>query len=533
MQALSQFSELWKRLDSRARLIVMVAGVLVGIGVVLLSRTQSGPVYTALYGNLSAEDAGAIVEKLKAGKVPYRLTNGGGTVEVPEERVYEQRITLAKEGLPSSGQVGFEIFDKSGLPGTEFSNRINYQRALQGELARTIGAMAEVRSARVHLVLPEETLFSDKTKPSASVVLQPKPGAELTPELTGAIAHVVASAVQDIKAEDVTIADSNGRLLKGPQSASTSGLTSNQFEIQQQYENRLCSSLQSMLDTAFGPNQSVVRIQAQLDFDAQEIKNENIVPVAGGKGLVSSEKVREEQYQSAQGPGGAPSGIQSNLGLVAGSATSSGRNGTYTNRDETRQYEYSRNTTSLVKAPGKIKTLTVAAIINEELPSAAEDQVRQLLTAAAGISQERGDVVTVQRMKIQAAEAAKNEEKELNAAETGQRRQALMRSGVRGGLMVVAAAMILFSVIIAARQFRPPIEAVAGRRTTVAPSEMSAVFAPAAGASLEEPAVSVDTTVGNTIELNPSIREQLRRIAAEDSESVADRIMALLHERQA
>lgn len=517
MQILTQLTELWQKLDQRARMTIVVVAVLCLGGLFALMRVQSAVAYAPLYSGLSAEDAGQIVEKLKAVKVPHRLTNGGACIEVPQEQVYEQRIALAKEGLPASGQVGFEIFDKSSLPGTEFSNRVNYQRALQGELARTISAMEEVRSARVHLVLPEESLFEQKTKASASVVLQSRPGAELTPDLTAAVAHIVASAVQEIKPDEVTVVDTSGRVLRGAgMDGLAGGLSAGQFEVQQQYQTRLCTNLQSMLDSVLGPNQSVVRVQAQLDFDSEETKSENIIPVAGGKGLISSEKTRQEQYQGGGPNAGGNAGVQPNLGLGA-TAGAGGRSGQYVNRDETKQYEYSRNTSSLVKAPGKVKKLTVAAVISDGLDSSAEQQVRDVLSAAGGISTDRGDVITVQRMKIDAAEAAKKTDKDLAAVEGGRRRQGLLQTLLRGLLTVGAAALIYMSVVVAARQVREATAAASVETVAGETLEAGAAFAPAAAATV-------------TSQLNPAMRDQLRQIASQDREVVAEGIRTLLHE---
>lgn len=513
MQIVNQLTELWQKLDQRARMIVIAAAVLCLGGLITLMRVQSAVTYAPLYSSLSPEDAGQIVEKLKTEKIPHRLTSGGACIEVPREQVYEQRIALAKEGLPASGQVGFEIFDKSSLPGTEFSNRVNYQRALQGELARTIGAMEEIRSARVHLVMPEESLFEQKTKASASVVLQPKPGAELSPELVASVAHIVASAMQEVKPDEVTVVDTSGRVLRGSEMAGLGGLSAGQFEIQQQYQTRLCTNLQSMLDSVLGPNQSVVRVQAQLDFDAEETRNESIVPVIGGKGLVSTEKVREEQYQVAGAGVGGNVGVQPNLGFGAVGGAG-GRSGSYLNRDETRQYEYSKNTSSVIKAPGKVKKLTVATVISEALGSNAEQQVRDLVSAAAGVSIDRGDVISVQRMKIEAAEAAKTTEKELSALEGGRRRQGLLQTLLRGLLTLGAAALIYMSVVIAARQVRQgtviiPPEPLVPDETFAEPTEAPPM--PAA-------------------QLNPAMRDQLRQIASEDCEAVAEGIRTLLHD---
>lgn len=539
----TQLTELWSRLDPRARLIVIGAALLCVVGVIAFTRLHSAAGYAPLYTGLSVEDAGQIVEQLKEQKVPYRLSSAGKVVEVPERQVYELRLALAQKGLPASGQLGFELFDRSGLPGTQFSNQVNYQRALQGELSRTICAMAEVAQARVHLVLPEENLFSTQTLATASVVLTPRPGAEITREMTGAIAHLVASATPGLKADEVIVADNTGRLLRGSDSdGKVGGLSGTQFEIQRQYEDRLAGRLQSMLDAVLGPNQSVVRVQAQFDLDSEEIKQETVSPVAGGKGLVSSEKVRQEQYSGTGGQGGV-AGIAPNLGLGGVAANTPG--GTYVNRDETREYQFSRNSTSIVKAPGKLKTLTIAAIIDEALPAASEQQVQEVLGAAAGVSRDRGDQITVQRMKMKTAELAEAQEKQALADGKAERQQRLIQTALRNGLSLAAAALIFMSVLMAVRTFAsaeklrhsrgaaPAGPSPAGNAPTAATPPPSAA-APTSGptpAASDAPAPDLALHVSD--ELNQRIREELRDMTRDDTTVVVDRLVRLLQEKSA
>ena len=533
----TQLAELWSRLEPRARTIVIGAAVLCLAAIVAFTRLHSAAAYAPLYSGLSAEDAGQIVEKLKEQRVPYRLSDGGKVVMVPDRQVYDMRLALAREGLPASGQLGFELFDRSGLPGTQFSNKVNFQRALQGELARTIGAMAEVAQARVHLVLPEENLFSEQTKATASVVVTPRPGTEITREMTAAIAHIVASATPGITADEVTVADNTGRLLRGPDAeGKLGGLSGTQFEIQRQYEDRLALRLQSMLDAVLGPNQSVVRVQAQFDLDSEEIKQETVSPVAGGKGLVSSEKVRSEQYSGTGGRGGV-AGVAPNLGLPGAAANTPG--GTYLNRDETREYQFSRNSSSVVKAPGKLKTLTLAAIIDEGLPAAAEQQVQDVLGAAAGINRDRGDRITVERMKMKTAELAEAQEKQAAAAEKAERRQRLIQSALRNGLSLAAALLIFMSVLMAVKQLRQPLagalseeeptEPGQAEQTGPTPATPVATAPPVATGAAEEPELALHVSD----ELNQRIREQLRDMTRDDTNTVVDRLVSLMQEKSA
>jgi len=543
-----QYLETWRRLDNRGRWIIVIAAALFLGGLILFVHMKTAGAYVPLYTRLSAEDAGQIVEKLKAEKIPYQLKEGGTVILVPEDKVYELRVALAKQGLPAAGQVGFEIFDRSGLPGTQFSNKVNYQRALQGELSRTISAMEEIASARVHLVLPEENLFAEKTPARASVVVAPRGGGRLDRETCRAIAHIVASAVQELTPENVTIVDNSGRVLYGPESAGNSpGMSTAQFELQQDYEDRLCASLQSMLDAVLGPHLSVVRVKAQLDFDAEEIKSESVRPVAGGRGLVTSEKVREEQYRGSGGERGGPVGAAANLGLST-LTQAPGENGSYVQREETREYEYSKQISSLIKAPGKIKSLAIAAIIDESLPAAATEQVRQLLQAAAGADSTRGDVITVQRMKMQTAEAAKAEQEAAVAAERRENTQRLLQTALRSGLSLAATALIFMSIFMAVRQLRQPLPLLSSQTEasgSIAPrmegshAEQSAddTSAPPDLSSLESP----PSTPASINEIAPSewaeayptaIRERLREMTKEDAHSIAEGILGLLHEER-
>jgi flagellar M-ring protein FliF len=525
---LNLLSQLWTGLDRRAKATIILTLALCAAGLFALLHFGSGLDMTPLYTGLAPEDAAQIVEKLKAERVPYKLSEGGNTISVPQAKVYEMRIALAKEGLPASGQVGFEVFDRSSLPGTEFSNQVNYQRALQGELARTITAIDGVRSARVHIVLPEESLFADKTKASVAVVVQPVSGRELSPEATAAIAQLVGSSVRDVPASEVTVVDTTGRVLHGPELGGNSGaLAGTQLQVRQHYEERVARSLQSMLDAVLGPNKSVVRVQAVLDFDTQEVRTEAVMPGVGGKGLVTTEKVKAEKYQGGREGTGGTAGLANNLG-APGVAIRQGSNGTYTQHDETREYQYSRNSTSTVKAPGRVKSLSVAAIIDEALPGTAETQVKQLLGTASGVNTARGDIVTVQRMKISAAEAAKTQEDALAKQERGQRSGSFWRTALRSSMGLIAAVILFFTVLTILRQLRgvtlvaaPSGDEWSGSEPSPEAAERGRPGTARGGPAVREPAVSP-----------AEMRERLREITIQDADAVADRLQAMLRQDQ-
>lgn len=246
--------------------------------IMLANRTDYRPLFT----NLAAEDAGEIVKKLKESKTPYQITPDGKGVLVPSDRVYDLRLSLASEGLPQGGGVGFEIFDRKNFGMTEFVQKLNYQRALQGELARTITQLSGVEQARVHLVIPEKTLFKDAEKPAtASVVLKMKGSKNLKESEVQGILHLVASSIEGMNSENVTVLDSRGKVLsKGGAGAgdTTAKAANTMLEMQRSYERNMEERLQTLLDRVVGGGKSVARVTATFDFKQVERVEEKFDP---------------------------------------------------------------------------------------------------------------------------------------------------------------------------------------------------------------------------------------------------------------
>jgi len=287
-------------------LIVVTLLTLAGIwGMVTLSNRAE---YRVLFANLSAEDAGSIVDKLKEKKVPFEINKTGDAVSVPDDMVSELRLELATAGLPRGGGVGFEIFDqKMKFGATEFEQQLNYRRALQGELARTIGSMEEVQHVRVHIALPKDSLFvEEQRKTTASVTMKLKSGRTLRPPQIEGIAHLVASSVEGLSPENVIIIDNRGAILSKPTGdPKFMRVTASQMEYQQNLERDLAGRIQSMLENVVGQGKAVVRVAADLDFRVTEKMEETYdseAPVIrsmqkqteksgisdGGKGAVST-----------------------------------------------------------------------------------------------------------------------------------------------------------------------------------------------------------------------------------------------------
>ena len=243
--------------------VAVVGGSIVGISFI---QKES---YNTLFSGLSPEDASMVVAKLKEQKIPYKLGMGGTAIYVPSEKVYDVRLLLVSQNsLPGSGGVGFELFDKTNYGMTEFMQNVNYKRAIQGELVRTINQMPEVKGSRVHLAIPEKSLFTDREKEvTASVFLKLKPGKSLSKDQITGIVHLTAGSIEGLKPENVVVVDSSGKILyKNGDANSPMALSGQQFELQRSVEKKLEDSVQSMLDKFIPASQSIVRASVELNL---------------------------------------------------------------------------------------------------------------------------------------------------------------------------------------------------------------------------------------------------------------------------
>src|SRR4030042_464709 len=311
MDALRRFlldlTERYQAMPGVQRMLV-VAGIGGGIlALVFWGFIGVSSDYGVLFSNLAQDDAAAITGKLKGKKVAYRLEGGGGTILVPRSEVYELRLYLASEGMPRGGGGGFELFDRQGLGTTDFVQRLNYQRALQGELARTISGIPEVAEARVHIVTPKESLFvEDQKKATAAVAVKLRQGRGLSPAQIDGIVNLVSSAVPDLHPSQVTVVDLNGRILSKPQDVLTPGrLSTAQMTFQRQAEESLERKVQSLFDQILGSRKSIVRVSADLDFQKIDIREESFTP---NKELVRSEQKTMERSSRGQEAAGTPEG---------------------------------------------------------------------------------------------------------------------------------------------------------------------------------------------------------------------------------
>ncbi|MDI3543083.1 MAG: flagellar M-ring protein FliF [Candidatus Atribacteria bacterium] len=398
-----QAKKAWEEMNQGQRLLFLLISTVLVAGIATLFLYAGKPDYVPLFQNLSVEEAGRVVDKLRELNIPYQISSGGTRILVPQDKVYEARMKLAQEGLPAQGE-GFELFDKNTFGLTSFLQKVNYQRALQGELERTIMELREVEGARVHIVVPEERLFAEEEKvPTASVVLKLRSGVTLQDNQIEAIANLIANSVEGLNPNRVAIIDDRGNVLasgtgEGSAWANLSRLTATQLEMKKEIEATLTNRIQSMLESALGYNQAVVRVTADLDFEQREGEKETFEPIRGGEGIARSAKETEEKYQGGvTAPGGVP-GVASNIPVYGQESEPTGQNNNYTRRDSTVNYEINRIMERFASSPGKINRLSVAVLIDSELPPEQVQKVEGVVKAAAGLSEERGDMLIVESL---------------------------------------------------------------------------------------------------------------------------------------
>jgi flagellar M-ring protein FliF len=392
-QILAPVKERWQALPRPRQVLLVAAAAGLLATVIYLAVLITRPVYAPLFTDLEPGQAGKIAEELKNMKVPYRLEDQGKTIAVPEERVPDVRIELASKGVLADAGAGWELFDQQKFGVTDFEQQVNYQRALQEELRRTITSLEEVEQARVHLVLPRESLFLDEqVEPSASIALKLK--SELKPEQVKGIMDLVVGSVQGLKPENVHIIDMEGNVLSddlalADERAKLARLSLDQYQVRRQYEKELETRIQQMLTRILGPNKAVAMVTADLDFDQRQTTTTTVQP-----GQVLSQQTVNESG-SGTGAGGAPSEtFQPGSSIPA----LTGGNSQYQKRQTTTNYQLGSQQQTLVAAPGTLRRLSVAVVLNGNYSAPQLQQVQDMVAAAVGLQQNRGDQINVSAM---------------------------------------------------------------------------------------------------------------------------------------
>lgn len=396
----------WSLARKLSLLGVTAVSILLFTTIIMQSQVAD---YSLLFANMPSRDASNVVEWLKDHKIPYRLEGGGKDILVPADQVYEARLELAGSGLGEGG-VGFEIFDNQSFGMTDFAQKVNYRRALQGELMRTITSLGPVEGARVHLALPEKRLFRNQQQSAtASVIIKLHEGRRLKESQLEGIIHLVAGSVEGLESEYVTVVDSSGKALsKSSRDEPAAGSPGN-LDYQQRVEKRLETRAQAMLDRALGAGNSMVRVTADVDFDQRERVEEALDPDGT---VVISEQASNEKGSSEQS-GGVP-GVVSNLQEGGGQGTAV-RTTPSSRSEETVNYELSKVVSKTVESVGSITSLSVSVLVADRMTPGAEGaaptptprspeelkEIETMVQTALGINDERGDLISVVSMQFE------------------------------------------------------------------------------------------------------------------------------------
>lgn len=432
-------------------LLLLSAGI---GGTIALFIWAGQPEFETLYAGLSQEDTYSIVEKLKERRIPYKLE--GGRILIPQEKVYETRLELAASGLPSGGVVGFEIFEKTGFGMTEFAQKVNYLRALQGELARTISWLSEVETARVHIVIPERRLFTREEGARASVVVKLKPGRSLSPSQVQGIVHLVASSVRGLDPEDVTVVDTKGNMLTRAVEDGVVALSASQLEYRRAFERDMAKRIQGILEPIVGPGKVIARVSAEMDFKKVERTEERYDP--------DNVVVRSEQRSKEKTVGGMTMGVPGVASNLPGGQDQAGQASPpqTQKQDEVVNYEIGRVVNRVVEPSGVVKRLSVAVLVDGKykvektqdgkevkryLPRSEEElkKFEELVKSAVGFSAERNDVVEVVSIPFESTE--KGPEVEVEKAGIAMEFARYLPSVVRYTGITILAVLLFFFVL--------------------------------------------------------------------------------------
>ncbi len=424
--------------------MTVFAVVALGVGGYFFSTWVSPPTYAPLFSNLAPADASAIVDKLTADGVPYQLTNGGQTITVPQDQVYAQRLKMSGAGLPAQSDSGYALLDKQGVMTSDFMQRVDYQRALEGELARTIKSINGVTAATVHLAIPQKDIFSnEQQQPTASVLVATSAGRKLTADQVQAVVHLVASSVEGLDPTRVTVVGADGMVLSGSGYDSGTGGGDQRTRATQEFQQRLGGSLQQMLDQLVGPGHAVVQVTADLDFDTTETRKETYTADPSTPPLSESKK-----SETFTGTGANPGGVVAPDTTPGPSVTG---NGTYKNDSDVRNNAVGRVTEIRHSAPGAVRRLSVAVLLDSSTAKGADEaQLQQLVSSAVGLDAKRGDTIAVTTMPFDKSTADKAQQ-ELSASTKADKQEQLY-SMIRTGATVGAIVVLLLAAMIGGRR---------------------------------------------------------------------------------
>jgi len=431
----------WQKLNNGVQILIIIFTIIMaGVFGYLIFRGASNN-YQPLYTNLTTEDTAAIVKRLDENNVEYQLGGNGKTILVPESEIYRLRLDMAAAGLPDQGVVGFEIFNSSDFGTTEFERRVNYYRALGGELSRSIQSISGIEFARVQITPPEESLFIDEEKSAtASVMVKLLPSYNMSPDQVSAVQNLVASGVQNLPLDAVTIVDTSGNLLSKPSTSSANNWSNPQnFAMQQEFESSLKNDLTALLTKVLGPNNFAVQVNANLNFDQRQAESKTYSPVVDDSGIVRSEEINTETQKNGAA-GGAP-GTDANIPQYQGEGTAEASS--YESKNIITNYEINERIEKHVYAPGEVERLSVSVMIDQNTDEKTIAQIRKAVGAAIGYNEERGDVLNITSIAFDdSLETAAQEA--MQAQAEAERRQMYIYGGLILLVLILTSALIIY-----------------------------------------------------------------------------------------
>ena len=384
------------QLSLQQKVIIGGSALLTTVLLIVLLTFLNEPTYSPLYSDLTSDDASKVIEFLNGQKIPYKIEDNGKSIQVPKDKLYETRLSLAGKGIPTSGTIGYELFDKSTMGMSEFMQKLNYKRSLEGELARTILGITGIDGARVHIVFPERSIFRDEQKqPTASVVLKFKDNFVLPRSSSMSIVNLVASAVEGLSTNSITLIDTKGKLLWKEDNENSISYSSNkQYEIKNSVETYLVQKAQTLLDNILGYGNAMVQVNADLNFDQVEKTMETYDP--------DQQVVVSEQTM-----------VSNNAGKSISDTTAQN------NQSSTTNYEIGKTIERVVQGSGNITRLSVAAVIND-IPKEVQkgnqteivfeprspEQIKkleELIKNAVGLDINRDDQISIVNLPFQTA----------------------------------------------------------------------------------------------------------------------------------
>lgn len=399
-----QSLQVWNKISKRQRYAIIGVAALLILSILGWSYWWGGkPDMVPLFTGMETKDAGEVAAKLKEMKIAFEPQEGinGTAILVQAKDVHSARLELATLGLPR-GAKGFEIFDDMKMGVTEFQNKVNYLRALQGELKRTIEQMSGVERAEVHIVLPEDSLYKKNEKPAtASIMLKLRPGAQISPQQIKGIVNLAAHSIQGLSAENITVVDDSGNILNdnNEDEKGIGSITLTQLEMTKKIQERLQRDVQTLLDDALGVRKALVRLNVELDFDQRTTDRQAFTPVVEDSGIVRSEQQTTENYSGTSAAPGGPAGTAANIpGYVAANNNTESQ---YDKKEVTKNYEINETKEKIVATPGAIKRLSIAVLVDgQTISQPQQESISKLVSSAVGLDTERGDTISVEPLPI-------------------------------------------------------------------------------------------------------------------------------------